>query len=318
MQQQLREGPTDPCQAAHWALSLGLRDEVNELLASSRGRAQLGQGAAGLAFRLARAAGAANPYGLLCSQGIGRPAQPASIAPRTWITLQGGIGDCLEDLAKLLPWAQQRCEPLRLNCSHNRRQQLERLMPGAIWACAIPANEASIASKALMALLGPDLPHASSFLAPRFANASPSQRGLLCCWTAQGQGDRFSSWSRSLPFAAVLELYQTLLARGWEPHMIVDITAWKPWEAAALRQLGVQLLDPAAGDVLDLAELVSSCSQVVSIDSALVHLCGAMGRAVQLLQPGSSYARCCQVWRQERFGCWQAPLQQLQAAIRLP
>jgi hypothetical protein len=246
------------------------------------------------------------------------------------IALQGGIGDHLQDLSTLMPLLRSGRQGFRVHLAPERMAQLHRLLqnaPGDVETCC----EGFLPSEGLHVLELMAVIRSKERQPQAWVSATPTQpyrHRLLCCWTAQGQGDHFSSWSRSVPFAAVQELYKTLLAKGWDPQTIMDISAWKPWEAAALRQLGVQLVDPAAGDVLELAELVHCCNQVVSIDSALVHLCAAMGHSVQLLlpkfcderweellQPGSSYARCCQVWRQQTFGCWQAPLQQLQAVI---
>uniref|UniRef100_UPI004048AFFB hypothetical protein n=1 Tax=Cyanobium sp. TaxID=2164130 RepID=UPI004048AFFB len=337
MQQQLQGGATDPCRAAHWALSLGLSEVVAARLGEGAGDLSAEQ-VRGLVFRITRKSGDAKTHQQLFTAAtleslrqrwdqLNKATRPIAIA------LHGGIGDHLQDLSTLIPLLRGSRQVFRVHLAPERLAQLRRLLQntaGDVETCC----EGLLTSEGLhvlelMAVLGSKGRQPQAWISA--TPTRPVRHRLLCCWTAQGQGDRFSSWSRSLPFAAVLGLYQTLVARGWEPQTIVDITAWKPWEAAALRQLGVQLVDPAAGDVLELAELVHCCDQVISIDSALVHLCAAMGRAVHLLLPkyhderwvallpqGSSYARCCQVWRQARFDCWQAPLQQLEAAISKP
>ena len=337
MQQQLRGVAGDQCQLAHWALSLGLSEVVATRLGEgARGLSTEQQ--RGLAFRITRKAGASKTHQQLF------PALALESLQQRWeqlhkgknrmaIALHGGIGDHLQDLSALMSLLRVGRQGLRVHLAPERMAQLHRVL-------ALTGEHLQISDQALlpseglhvvelMAVLGSEALLPQTWIQP--TQPPTLNYRLLCCWTAQGQGDRFSSWSRSVPFAAVQELYQTLVARGQPPQTITDITAWKPWEAAALRQLGVQLVDPAAGDVLDLAELVHCCNQVISIDSALVHLCAAMGhsvhlllpryhdeRWVELLQPGSSYARCCQVWRQQTFGCWQAPLQQLQAVISQP
>ena len=63
---------------------------------------------------------------------------------------------------------------------------------------------------------------------------------------------------------------------------IVDITNWKDWEASQLRGMGVKVLDPRQGTLLDLA-LRCRISRVVTIDTALVHLCAAAGQRADLL-----------------------------------
>ena len=155
------------------------------------------------------------------------------------------------------------------------------------------------------------------------ASAPHPAARLVCCWRAAGQDDRLSIHLRSLPHAVVQGFYRQLLAHGWQAQQIVDITAWKRWERAALTTLGIRRHDPATGDVHDLARLVAG-AQVISIDTALVHLCAAMGQPVQLLlplfaderwvellAPGHSYATWVQVWRQRRYGDWAEVLSRL-------
>ena len=337
MWQQLRNQSINPCQGTHWALSLGLREVVAQWL-DEGAEGLTAEQRRGLLFRITRKADPLKAYPKLFSasgleslhqrwEQLNRGTRPIAIA------LQGGIGDHLQDLSTLMPLLRSGEQGFRVHLAPERMAQLGRLLQniaGDVETCCdgFPPSQ-GLHVLEMMAVLGSQERQPQVWIS---ANTSRLARHrLLCCWTAQGQGDRFSSWSRSVPFAAVLGLYQTLVARGWEPHTIVDITTWKPWEAAALRRLGVQRVDPADGDVQNLAELAQSCNQVISIDTALVHLCAAMGnsvhlllpkfcdeRWVELLQPGSSYARCCRVWRQEEFACWQAPLQQLQAVISQP
>ncbi len=335
--QQLRNQTTNPCQSTHWALSLGLQNVLAQWLGEGA-EGLTAEQQRGLLFRITRKEDPSKAHKRLFSasaleslhqrwEQLNKGTRPIAIA------LQGGIGDHLQDLSTLMPFLRSGRQRFCVHLAPERMAQLRRLLQnsaGDVETCCegfLPSQGLHVLE--MMAVLGSQERQPQAWISATVTKLD--RHRLLCCWTAQGQGDRFSSWSRSVPFAAVLGLYQTLVARGWEPHTIMDITAWKPWEAATLRRLGVQLVDPADGDVLGLAELAHSCSEVISIDTALVHLCAAMGdsvhlllpkfsdeRWVELLQPGSSYAHCCQVWRQEEFGCWQAPLQRLQASISKP
>ena len=58
------------------------------------------------------------------------------------------------------------------------------------------------------------------------------RRKILCCWQADGNGDRMSIWMRSVGFHSVLEEYQKIWER--QDMDIVDITNWKDWEKDTL------------------------------------------------------------------------------------
>ena len=164
---------------------------------------------------------------------------------------------------------QQQIEPLlqkwdQIRCNNNR------------------ASSASIPVMALRAVVA--------------SNAEPSQylpwltkpqtnkqreRDWLCCWRAEGAGDRLSAHSRSVPLTLVRHFYKHL--QGLHPlSCIVDITKWKDWESRQLRAMGVKVLDPRKGTLLELVQLCR-VSRVVTIDTALVHLCAAAGQRADLL-----------------------------------
>ena len=106
---------------------------------------------------------------------------------------------------------------------------------------------------------------------------------IVCCWRAVGRGSSLSAHSRSVPFPLVYNFYRQL--KEHEPRMaIIDITAWQTWEIRQFQQLGVTFQNPIA---LGLKGLVNLCrgSRVLSIDTALIHLCAAMGHAADLLLP---------------------------------
>ena len=73
---------------------------------------------------------------------------------------------------------------------------------------------------------------------------------LLAC---RGVGDKLSAHSRSVPWALVREFY-CHLQRVQPQAKILDITHWKDWETKHLRSIGVQILDPRQGTLLDLGQ----------------------------------------------------------------
>jgi hypothetical protein len=329
VQQRLEMADPQAAQIAHWGLSLGLQSAIESWLDHQKALLSAGQ-VQGLRFRIARSRLHAHSHQLLLaatSPERQRPLQAfkQGTAPIR-IVLQGGLGDHLQDLSALIPWVRTHPQPVSLGFSAQRASQFERLLQRAGCADLIQANHnpeiTELHVLEVMALLGTATLQPQAWI-PQPSSTVPSPT-LACCWTAVGTDDPFSAWSRSVPFAAVLAFYRQLMARGWTPDSIVDLSRWRPWETAQLSQLGLQLVDPAAGDVLDLASLVSGASTVVSIDTALPHLCAAMGRSVwmllpqfsderwvELLQPGSTYSAHCRVIRQERFGCWQAEMDRL-------
>ena len=285
----------------------------------------------GLRFRIARKRHQAHAHRLLLSASSLKALQQRwcaleQRAAPVRIGLQGGLGDHLQDLSALLPWLRDRRQPVHLGFGPIRANQFRRLLQTAGCEHYLEGTRSPEATELhileVMALVGSTTLQPQAWI-PKQAEAVAVAK-LVCCWTAVGTDDPFSAWSRSVPFCQVLELYRTLLANGWTAASIVDLSRWRPWEAEQLRKLGVQLVDPANGDVLDLVRRVSGASTVVSIDTALTHLCAAMGRAVwlllpqfsderwvELLLPGTSYSDHCQVIRQQHHGCWRAELDRL-------
>ena len=136
----------------------------------------------------------------------------------------------------------------------------------------------------------------------------------LFCWRAEGAGDRLSAHSRSVPWALVRNFYSQL--QLIQPHScLVYITNWKDWEARNLRGMGVEILDPRRGTLLELAQRCR-ISRVLTIDTALVHLCAAAGQQADLMlsafpdsagenyRPQHHYKPIIKIWQSSQFGCW--------------
>lgn len=128
------EGPSPDLRCGHTALSLGMVDAVQALLAQP---SRLPPAAAAQwGFRLARLEGQRNPYATLVPRELQQAAGHAVRASQTSgqplaVSLNGGIGDHLEALSLLLPWARQHGIALELHTSGERQQQLTPLLGAA-------------------------------------------------------------------------------------------------------------------------------------------------------------------------------------------
>ena len=318
-----------PWELAMLGPSLGLLEESATLLAQQPERLPYPLDRH-MAFRLARGAGAANPYAALLPEAI-------QAADQAWleaiqatgdplaVELVGGIGDHLEQLSLMLPWAEQHQQPLVVVMTAERASQLERVLAGRA-SVTLGQRGSGDAAGAIQAMNLRGLISASGVA--HYGHWIPystphSHHQLVCCWRATGQDAPHSAWCRSVPFALVDAFYRRLLAGGRPGSSIVDLSHWQPWEASALEALGIQRHNPATGDVLALAERVAG-SQVITIDTALAHLCAAMGqpawvllprfpdeRWVELHRPEHSYGQVLQLQRQSRYGDWSSTLETL-------
>jgi hypothetical protein len=280
-----------------------------------------------LRFRLARQRGLANPYGELVPDELQSHTQAAveqhqRSASELPVSLNGGLGDHLEALCLLLPWAQQNDVKLKIHTSPSRADQFKRVLepipglrlggtgaPGAIPAMALRRLICSQASP------------------PKYKAWIPAtqarwvKHNWLFCWRAAGAGDPFSAHCRSVPFSEVFEFYEQL--KTATNQAIIDMSQWNPWEESQLQRLGIQLHDPCKGDLADLVALIQHC-QVISIDSALAHLCAAMGynatvllprfpdeRWVELHQPQHCYGQMLTTIQKWDFTSWRITMEKL-------
>ena len=267
----------------HIAISLGLGDELLEGVQSGTLRAD----ATALRqwhFRIARRNGDTNPYLYLLPEGMFEHTLSAIVHSKTTgvplaVDLNGGIGDHLEALCLLLPWATSQHCCLDLVMSAERRQLIEPLLPtveGIKCKKKPEQGETLIPAMALRAgVIGSD---ESAHYRPwilQEQKEQPRKRQWLCCWRAEGVGDKLSAHSRSVPLILVHEFYQHL--KRLQPHSrILDITNWSDLEASQLQGMDVDILDPRKGTLLELAQKCQF-SHVITIDTALVHLCAACG-----------------------------------------
>ncbi|MCP9775637.1 hypothetical protein [Cyanobium sp. WAJ14-Wanaka] len=320
LQPQLAAMPPN-IRTGHVALNLGMYGEIRTILNQQQ---PLEAGAAAQwRFRLARHDGLANPYCHLVppawqERAAGAIARAMDHGTTLLVALNGGLGDHLEALSLVLPWAQQNQVHLKFSASQERQRQFAALgwRQGPLKWSEDPAVPA-MAIRHWLFNQSPG-PAYGSWIEPTATEQlgkRPRSMGLLCCWRAAGAGDRLSAHSRSVPFQLVRQFYKHTLAR--QPGLsITDISLWQAWEQQQLSGLGVQLKNPQQGGLQQLSALIHA-NQVLTIDTALAHLCVALGetgivllplfcdeRWQELMQPHNSYAKLLSIKRSTQFGSW--------------
>ena len=317
-------------EAGHTALNIGLRDEIEQHLSSQPKDNRDEQSSDDqFRFRLARIDGARNPYRELIPRchhsNICRfVAEAAQSQTPLAVQLFGGLGDQLELMSLVLPWSSRHCVPLRLMAEEKRCQLLAPLLPDHASIEPFDPDKCTPFSQGMAIRLGLfEHDPASCFTAwISTKTTNPNPHRMVCCWRAEGRGSALSAHSRSVPFSLVHSYYQRLMEQ--EPETtIVDITAWQPWEKQRFQQLGITLQNPVA---LGLTGLVNLClgRRVLSIDTALIHLCAAMGQAADLLlphfpderwvelsHPQNSYGQHLSIHRSTQFGSWSSVMSSL-------
>ena len=323
-----------PLRTGHLAISLGLGAELIEGVRSDRLLADensLRQ----WKFRLARLHRDANPYRHLLADELlenvlteieNCKSRKISLG----VELNGGIGDHLEALSLIIPWAQMHDINLNLVMSKKRQAQIGLLIPQSKKILCVSKEKTKIRSipslairAALMEETNPS--HYSAWIPSSKANQRDEHR-YLCCWRAEGFGDKFSAHSRSVPWNIVQNFYHSLMHKD-RKTCITDITDWKAWERERLKYMGINMINPRHKSIL---ELIKQCriSHVVTIDTALAHLCAASGvqanillslfadeRWEELYRPENNYGQLLKLWRSTQFGSWSTVLSSLSTSL---
>ena len=160
---------------------------------------------------------------------------------------------------------------------------------------------------------------------------APGGRGLLVCWRCKPDpANPLSSFSRSLPFPLILELYgrwQGAEARGLR---MLDMGDYNPEELQILKRQApwVQMVRQQIRSLRDTRKLMAQCNAIATVDTSLGHLAVACGRQVQLLLPqfpderwydllqrDGRYRELVVPHRQEGFHRWQEPLASLEKQL---
>ncbi|MGH7043640.1 MAG: tetratricopeptide repeat protein [Acetobacteraceae bacterium] len=110
----------------------------------------------------------------------------------------------------------------------------------------------------------------------------------------------------------------------------ISLQAGPPAAEAAMPPPGLDLLDPMAevADFADTAAIVAGLDLVISVDTAVVHLAGALGKPVFLLdrydncwrwlsgRTDSPWYPHLRIFRQDRMGDWRGPMDRIAVALR--
>ena len=89
------------------------------------------------------------------------------------------------------------------------------------------------------------------------------------------------------------------------------------------------LIDPFNGDIADIAQLVERAKRVITVDTALAHLCAWMEKKCNVLLPiypderwyklrkvGNIYSNNCSFAQQSKYGDWGKEVENLAYCIR--
>jgi ADP-heptose:LPS heptosyltransferase len=123
-----------------------------------------------------------------------------------------------------------------------------------------------------------------------------------------------------------LERFATLLSVPGLDFVSVQKEVSEP-QSALLRTHGVAQLGQEFTDLPDTAAVLAMLDLVVSVDTSVAHLAGAMGKAVALLLPfapdfrwlldrtDSPWYPTMRLYRQPAIGDWEAPLHRLRQEL---
>ena len=323
----LRQTPYDT-KLCHRALSLGLWSEVDELLNKENfnlkdaTRRQL-------RFRIARLRGADNPYAELVPPHVQRFTDlqvdhARRMGEPAVVNVRGGIGDHLEVMSVLMDWNRKIAHPIVLQVSPQHEKALAPLIK------SIPQLEMEISLELRgiqsMAIREWLCRHYGSIRYSTWStnscNEQEETKGTMYCWKAKGTDDPFSAYTRSVPFQLVLRYYKDI-QENLEAKNLIDISDWNSYETAILQKHGIECLNPRKIGILG---LIKKCSgrKVVTIDTALAHLCAGIGkkttlllnfmpdeRWVELIQDGNCYSQHLTITRQSHFCDWKETLNTL-------
>ena len=315
-------------QLLHLALSLGLYKDIEEHVQTTnlepitnrslRARIALWNGEEQRAFSLT------------ASQEIRDQVQSwvANAQPKILpIFLNGGIGDILQTLSTALAWCSTTKFRIKIQADRTQHRQFQRYCGQLPMISSFEINkdefypiqafrahfaQATVGPKQL-ALLDSD-------------RSSDIKNQIICCWRAQAIGEPLSCYARSVTFEEVYKFYKKISNKT----KIIDITAWNQSEKNCLHDSGITFHNPAKGDVLDLMHLCTNAKHVITIDTALAHLCAVNNirahllltlfpdeRWTYLLQSGTCYHNNLTIHRQESFGRWATTLEPLISKMNL-
>jgi tetratricopeptide (TPR) repeat protein len=280
------------------------------------------RGWAGFAWRFK--AGAVAPQDSRLPEWTGEP-----LAGR-WIVVQAeqGLGDTIQFARYLTRLKAVGAGEVALLCNKQLGRLLGRLCPTISDDTPAPAWDCRVSLLDLPRLLGTDVatiddavpyievtPEQVAIWRRRLAPLPAPRVGLV--W--RGRPDHKNDRNRSMPAAALATL--TRLPVGW-------VSLQQGATEAELEVLGpIRHLGDAFGDLLDAAEAIAALDLVVTVDTALAHLAGALGKPVWLLLPlapdwrwmvgrsDSPWYPTARLFRQPRIGDWDSVIREVATAL---
>jgi tetratricopeptide (TPR) repeat protein len=153
--------------------------------------------------------------------------------------------------------------------------------------------------------------------ATRLGNKTRPRIGLA--WS--GNASHRNNANRSVPLAQLL----SALPAGIDTYVLQQGITDE--DMAALQAHGVQYLPQALQNFDETAALVAHMDLVISIDTSIAHLAGALGRPTWVLlstildwrwlldRPDTPWYASMRLFRQSTTGQWDAPLQEMAAAL---
>ena len=277
---------------------------------------------------LARLSGAMNPYAELIPPDMGTSTDiqmnhAKQMDMPAVVSLNGGIGDHLEVISMLLEWSRMDMHPPILNVSPQREQIFSPL----IASCPQLELQSRVdqPSVPVMAMREWICRHCGSIpYGTWIENKVDGQRVTrqFVLLESKGEDNPLSAHLRSVPIPLVLNYYKTMRHFGSAADLI-DVSDWNLKETTALKELGVRCLNPRN---LGLSGLINFCKdkQIITIDTALAHICAVMGKShnftfnhipderwVELHRTQNCYGRHLKIIRQTQFCNWEDAIESL-------
>ncbi len=252
---------------------------------------------------------------------------------RLLVHSEQGFGDVIQ----FCRFAPQAAAPNRLILQvQPALKRLMKTLPGVSEVYAVgeetPAFDLHIPIMSLPLALGVDIDGLASTLP--YLDAAPDDvaawrsrlpagdgRRIGLAWTGNPQHD--NDHNRSIALRAL----GPLLA---EPAQFISLqTAYRESDAALLESTPAILrFESALGDFADTAALIACCDLVITVDTAVAHLAGAMGKPVWLMLPrfsdwrwmndrdDSPWYPSARLFRQSDFGNWARVIDRVCASLR--
>jgi tetratricopeptide (TPR) repeat protein len=255
-----------------------------------------------------------------------------------------GYGDTIQ-FARYIPQAAERCQELIVGCSAEMGPLLAN-MPGVSQYCHrwtdVPGHAAHCRLSSLPYLFHTRLdsiPAQVPYLKPdpsriahwraRLAAALPAgARRIGLAWT--GRPTHPNDRRRSLPLSALAPLADVGGDQRAAPVAFVSLQ--KPMPARDLETMkrfpGMTDLSEELTDFGETAALIENLDLVITVDTSMGHLAGALNRKVWILIPkaadwrwlldreDSPWYPSVRLFRQQKPGAWDEPMARLQEALR--